>query len=393
MVNIASSLYRSIMERLQLSPVVLDWAASEAGLSLVAIAQKMSKRNADEIIDGRLTEPQAERFAQLTGVPLGYLFLAQPPAPRHPGIADFRTVGRSAPLSRDFFDSLDEVQYKQDWYREYLETIGAAELQFVGKYSKRALDIFEIASDIRSHLNLNNIDRSSLASPDDLYSLLVDRCERLGILVFKNGVVGNNTHRALAVEEFRGFVLSDPLAPVIFINGSDAPAAWAFTLAHELAHIWLGDSGISDASPGTDVAREAQCNAIAAETLVPRVEFQEFWNGQLDQHGGTPERAIAAGRLHFRVSELVIARRALDLRLIPYQIYNQTYTNSTRARPRGEGGDFYRTLNVRNSKKFSSKVSYLAISGAISFREAGKLLNVAPNRIETIYKKNRAIPT
>lgn len=393
MVNIASSLYKSVMERLQLSPDVLDWAAAEAGLSLVALAQKLSKRGADEIIRGRLTEPQIERFAKLTGVPLGYLFMPRPPNPREPGIADFRTVAQSRPLSRDFFDSLDEVQYKQDWYKEYLERIGADKLDFVGKYSQGEVNVLVVAKDIRNQLDLDSIDREALRSPDDLYSLLVDRSERLGILVFKNGVVGNNTRRSLAVDEFRGFVLSDPLAPVVFINGSDAPAAWTFTLAHELAHIWLGDSGVSDTSPSTNVAREKQCNSIAAEVLVPQAQFREFWAEHLNRNASTVERTIAAGRSYFRVSELVIARRALDMKLISHQLYSQTYNNSPKAGGQGSGGNFYRTLNVRNSKKFSSKVSSLAVSGAISFREAGRLLNVAPGRIETVYKRNRALST
>jgi len=378
-----------VMHKLQLSPPVLDWAATEAGLSLAAIAEKLSKQSADEILKGRLTEPQAEKFAQVAKIPLGYLFMKEPPAPREADVADFRTVVGPAFLSKDFFDVFDDVQYKQDWYRDYLEGVGAAPLAFVGRFAGSGLEVRQVAEEIRLSLQLSEEDRGRLRSPDDLYALLVDRCESIGILVFKNGVVGNNTRRPLSVDEFRGFVLCDPLAPVVFINGADAPAAWVFTLVHELAHIWLGDSGISDAKPGTRNTREARCNAIAAEVLVPQDLFRAFWAAQ-DARLPSIQR-ITAGRHHFRVSELVIARRALDLNLISPQVYDQVYAdNRRRAQPNG-GGDFYRTVNVRNSKKFTARVSSLAMSGMVSFREAGKLLNVAPAKIATLYQKNRAL--
>ena len=103
--------------------------------------------------------------------------------------------------------------------------------------------------------------------------------EQLGVMAVINGVVGNNTSRRLSVEEFRGFALTDPYAPLIFVNGADAKSAQMFTLAHELAHVWLGSAGVSGFDGlypgGTEM--EDWCNRTAAEFLSPAQEVRARW--------------------------------------------------------------------------------------------------------------------
>jgi Zn-dependent peptidase ImmA (M78 family) len=372
---------------LQLSPQVLEWAANQTGGSLGEIARKISTRTAERIIDGKLSHPQAEKFAQLTGTPFGYLFLDAPPESRKFPIADFRTLPRVTRLSKNFFDVYDDIDYKQAWYRAFLEESGAEPLPFIGRFSLNT-DPATVANDIRLVLKFSVEDLAGLRTPEDLFSLLSSKAEAVGILVFKNGVVIDNTKRSLAVDEFRGFVLSDPLAPAVFINGSDAPAAWAFTLAHELAHLWLGHSGVSDAAPKSGNRAERLCNAIAAELLVPRAQFLTVWN---DERGHEDTRLDKA-RKHFRVSALVIARRALDLGLISEVKYEAAYENAKRAAKRKKpGGSYYSNVAVRNSKRFTGRIAHLAASGAISLREAGQLLNMNPNNVLTYYAKQRAL--
>jgi Zn-dependent peptidase ImmA (M78 family) len=372
---------------LQLSPQVLEWAANQIGGSLGEIARKISARTAERIVEGKLSHPQAVKFAQLTGTPFGYLFLDAPPESRNAPIADFRMLPLVNRLSKNFFDVYDDIDYKQAWYRAFLEESGADPLPFIGRYNL-STDPTTIANDIRSVLKLSVEDYAALRKPEDLFSLLSAKAEGAGILVFKNGVVSDNTKRPLAVEEFRGFVLSDRIAPAIFINGADTPAAWAFTLAHELAHLWLGDSGISDASYKTGNRAERLCNATAAELLVPLAQFLALWNeGQ-----GHDDTRLERARKHFKVSALVIARRALDLRLINEAKYEAAYENAKRAAKRKKsGGDYYSTLAVRNSKRFTARIAHLAASGAISLRVAGQLLNTNPNNVVTYYAKQRAL--
>nr|WP_240950831.1 ImmA/IrrE family metallo-endopeptidase [Collimonas pratensis] len=209
------------------------------------------------------------------------------------------------------------------------------------------------------------------------------KAEAVGILVFKNGIVGNNTRRPLSVKEFRGFVISDQFVPAIFINGLDASAAWVFTLAHELAHIWLGESGISDISANSEDKHERFCNAIAAEILIPSERFLALWNGV----EGNDDIKIDYVRAHVKVSTYVIARRALEMGKISYDYYSQLYRRvSEDGKNKGKsGGNFYNTFPLRNSKKFTEFVTSLAVRGEISFREAGNLLNTNPNTVMTFH--------
>ena len=136
------------------------------------------------------------------------------------------------------------------------------------------------------------------------------RIESLGIMAVINGVVGNNTHRKLDVEEFRGFALTDRHAPLIFVNGADAKSAQMFTLAHELAHVWLGPegesiSGFEGIFPG-DSRIEKFCDQAAAEFLVPARELRERWRDVKNTRD--PFEQIAR---QFKVSPIVAGRRAV----------------------------------------------------------------------------------
>lgn len=374
---------------LQLSIKTLEWAANKNGTSLPEFARSLYAREntTDSITRGELTLSQIRKFAEQAKVPFGFLFLPTPPEKFSPAnnLIDFRTVNGSQPLSENFLDIYKDVEHKQSWYREYLVSIDAPQLQFVGKYKdKFATANSVIADDIRKTLNLNNIE-SQIGSAEDYFNALVQHCENAGILVFKNSVVVNNNKRKLNSEEFRGFVISDAYAPAIFINGEDTKYANIFTLAHELAHVWLGESGISDADTNSNNMHEIKCNAIAAEVLVPNHLFLERWQSINQDVRGK----ITTLNNLFKVSELVIARVALTNNKISRDEYSGIQAEVVRKwreykarQSASDGGPpFAVMLPIKNSRRLTNTVLGLLKSNQMTPSVASILLNISAAKV------------
>jgi Zn-dependent peptidase ImmA (M78 family) len=238
--------------------------------------------------------------------------------------------------------------------------------------------VVEAAQMIRSDLGFDLTERTVFANSDDALRQLIDRIEGIGVLVMVSGIVGGDTHRALAPEEFRGFALSDPHAPLIFVNGADTKAAQIFTLIHELAHIWLGGSALSDAAMTSrgGVTEELWCNRVAAEVLVPLAALRG------DYRGDPTEEEISRLARRYKVSTLVILKRLFDANYLNWDTYQRLYEDERDAviamakRRRGDrsGGDYYNTQPLRLSRQFARAVIANTYEGATSFREAYQLL-------------------
>jgi len=177
-----------------------------------------------------------EKFAKATYAPVGYLFLAEPPVESVP-IPDFRTLATSrvSRPSPDLLDTLYLCQQRQEWYRDFARSEGEGRLPFVGS-SALTGDIGETAARMRTALGFSIEERREIPTWTDALRRFIEQADLLGVLVMVSGVVGSNNRRKLDPREFRGFALSDDLAPLVFINGADTKAAQMFTLAHELAH-------------------------------------------------------------------------------------------------------------------------------------------------------------
>jgi Zn-dependent peptidase ImmA (M78 family) len=288
------------MMRVDVKPDLFLWACKRAARSVDELAKKQSMSKLPAWIRGgeRATFKQLEKFAQATRTPFGYFFLPEPPKEAIP-IPDLRTVGNQymGRPSPDLLDTIYTMQRRQAWLREMLIECEAEPLEFVG--SARLTD-----------------------DPEAVGREMRRAIEKLNIMAIINGIVGNNTHRKLDVEEFRGFALSDEYAPLIFVNGTDAKSAQMFTLAHELAHIWLGESALTDIGPVSRPSQEAEiwCDRAAAEFLVPVRELKTYWREVRQEEA--PFEAIAR---RFKVSPIVSGRRAMDLRLVDRETFFAFY--------------------------------------------------------------------
>jgi len=375
--------------KIDLQPRVLRWVRERAGLTREDLADKLDTTPAKVSAweeDGKISFKRAQDLARSAHAPLGFLYLPEPFSQDLP-IPDLRTVGgtsRSSP-SLALLETIYEEQRRQEWYREYLIAQGEEPLDFVGSISRNSSPD-GAAQRIRDSVSFQSEIRANANTWEEALTLQIEQIENLGVLVMRNGIVGSNTHRALSVDEFRGFALSDKYAPLIFLNGADSKAAQMFTLAHELVHIWLGESGISNLertyAPPLDVERF--CNSVAAKILLPDSEVRDIW----------PQARLRSapwewltGR--FKVSSLVILRRLIDLHLIDRRTFSDAYREQEQkfarhdARPSG-GGDYYAVQRYRVGARLARAVIESAAEGKTSFKEALSLLGM--KKIETFQR-------
>ena len=362
------------MSKVAVKSDLLSWARERSGVTRSALLKRFPKFREWERGEAQPTLRQLERLAKTTSTPLGYFFLPEPPDERLP-IPDFRTVpGTQARRpSPNLLETIQTMQQRQGWMRDFLIEQGEEPLAFVGSVTLQD-DPNQVASRIRVALSLGENWARLEPTWTDALRALREAIETISVLVMVNGIVGNNTRRKLDVNEFRGFVLVDDYAPLVFVNGADARAAQMFTLAHELAHLWLGRGGVfnfQDLQPANNEV-ELFCNRVAAEFLVPAQDLRRQWAeaGPADE----PFQFIAR---HFKVSPLVAARRALDLGLIArrefFEFYREYQEDERRQKRKSSGGDFYATQGMRIGERFANAVIRAVKEGRLLYRDAYRL--------------------
>ncbi len=372
--------------KVTVQPRVLEWARQRAALTEGELAKKLGAK--EEQIeqwedDGTLTYKRIEKLAKATRVPFGYLFLSEPPKEKLP-VTDFRTVGSNGENepSPELLDVIYDAMRKQNWYRDHLLEMEADPLPFIGSTTLKTSPL-QLALKIRKKFRLATSLRSTAKNWEEALNFMFRHCEEEGVLVLRSGVASGNPHRPLEISEFRGFALSDPYAPLIFINSKDAPAAQMFTLIHELVHLWLGVSGVSNLEKtyAQNQKIEQFCNQTAAEILVPLSELKE-----VVQEVGTETSTL---RKHFKVSLLVIFRRLKDLGVLSEAEFKKRYKaevdefQKKRSKQKG-GGDYYATQKVRVSPSFARALIGSTLEGKTPYREAFGLLGV--KKTETFKK-------
>ena len=372
------------MTRVHVNPELLHWASHRSGIAQEALAAKFKKLPEWESGKTQPTLKQVEAFARAVHVPVGYLFLTEPPEEAVP-IPDFRTFSGQAVRrpSPNLLDTIYTCQERQSWYREFVLVARQPELDFVGSVTVDASPE-AVAAEMRQTLGFNLAARRECPTWTDALRLFIRQAEEVGVLVMVSGVVLSNNYRRLDTSEFRGFALSDHLAPLIFVNGVDTKAAQMFTLAHELAHIWLGASALSNlgVAPRSVFQREEiWCNAVAAEFLVPLTTLRS----DLQEDEPLPDAMSRLARL-FKVSTLVILRRLLDANWLTRERFDIAWTQEiehlrTLAQRDGSGGgDFYLTTLSRVSRRFARALVVSTLEGQTLYRDAFRMLGISKTK-------------
>lgn len=367
--------------RVEVRPTVLEWARARSGIDDETLGKRFPQY--DEWLAGQAapTLKQLETFAHRTHTPVGFLFLDEPPVEEVP-IPDFRTiagrpVGTGQGVSADLLDVVYTAQARQEWYRDHQLLNGEQPLAFVGAAALNE-SVDSAAEAMRNLLDWTADARGRCSTWDAALTWLREHAEAAGVLVMISGIVGSDTHRKLDPEEFRGFALADQYAAVVFVNGADSKAAQVFTLAHELAHLWLGETALSDLDPRSMRvnAVERWCNQVAAEFLVPMAEFRSRFDPAVDLHAQL--QPLAA---HFRVSTQVILGRMREAGALTWdgyldQLEEERARVAARIAERGGGGNYYNTKPVQVGKRFARALVASALEGQTSYTEAFRLLGL-----------------
>ena len=351
----------------------IKWAIQRAGGELEDLLLSFPKLNEWISEESDPTVKQLERLTKKLHVPFGYMFSDK--LPEEKLAFPFFRAGKesSAKVSLNVYHTIQILKDRQLWLTEYMKESGYEDLPFVNKYNLKT-DHLTIVNDIRKTLDLKPNWASKHPTWERTLDFLTYKIEEKGIIVTFNGVVENNTKRKIDVSECRGFVLVNKLAPFLYINSADTKAAQMFTLIHELAHIWIGESAgfdLDNMLPADDPL-EILCDKIAAEFLVPSEMLLKIYRS---------EQSIKTLSRFFKVSPIVIGRRLLDLKLIGkaefFKFYNEyiDFINKKKEN-QGSGGNFYATARKRISLRFASYINNAVKENKLLYRDAYRLTSL-----------------
>lgn len=363
----------------EIQPTIILWALHQTEKE--KLGSKLMK-NIEQWLAGTKspTFRQVEEFSRKSDIPLGYFFLKTPPVEQIK-LLEYRTIDsiQLAEPSRNLIDTIHEMESVQQWMHDYRRDLGYEPCVYPGCVKNVARpDV--IAEKIRDNLGIETEWYKTCSDTADAFLKIKNLLSECGIIVMMNGVAGKNTHRALDLDEFRAFAMTDDLAPLIFINAADSWGGRLFSLCHEIAHIWLGEDDLYNEHKnfGEKVrAVEVICNAAAAELVVPNAVFKEKWNENSEQDISIKIRELAK---YFLCSESVIARKALDNGKIEKNVYSKIVSDAVEAfdrsrRERASGGNYYSTAQSRLDKVFVRSLCDSINSGRTSYTEAYRLTN------------------
>lgn len=346
--------------QISIPPDRFVWAIERNGSNVPQFCAKYP--NTQKWIDGdtKPTIKQVQDFAKRVNVPFGYMFLKNTPQEKLP-VTRFRKTNEATNFDLATHDIVRKIKLRQEWLEEFIVARDLERFAY-NNAIKVTANAYRAADMIRQALNIEADFATKVGTIGEAMNKLTEHIENIGIFTCSTGIIENNTHRPISVDECRGFALASNVAPYIFVNSSDAKGAQMFTLAHELTHIFMGISASHTGDIECDANEtERFCDSVAAEFLVPEKELLKKWN-----------KDIEATAKKFKVSDIVIARRAHDVGLIDDDTYRQFFANRkvVRKETTKGGGDFYVVSKKRVGKSFARYVKYAVSTGDLSYVEA-----------------------
>ncbi len=384
-----------------IQPKILTWARETAGLSpedaahalgLTSARGKtgMQRLESMELGEEEPSRPLIGKMAKVYRRPLLVFYLAEPPRRGDRG-QDFRTLPGQERFNPELDALVRDIKARQGLIRSMLEDDRAEPLDFIGSTTMEA-PVTAIAAQIAERLKFNLGRYRATKNADEAFAYLRETIEASGVYVLLLGNLGSY-HTNMPVDVFRGFALADKIAALIVINDQDARTAWSFTAMHELAHLWLGQTGISGRDTENQVER--YCNDVAGEFLLPEMELRQLAPSLRESFVTIAEEISTFAEAH-RVSRLMVAYKlyrtgrigktmwaALDERFREdWLAYRQRESEKTK---KVEGGpNYYIVRRHRIGDALLGLVRRSLDEGTITYTKASRVLGVKPRNVEPL---------
>ncbi len=365
----------TVASKVRVNRKMYIWAIEESRKDLGEIKNKFEKIEKWISEEDYPTFRQLEKLAKFLKVPFGYMFLEKPPE-TNVIESEFRTIENKMPgISKELQDTLYSMGRKKDWLSEYRKEKGWEKLIPKDFNDLHLKNLTTVCQRAKEFIGLDNFWYKEHRDKGSAYNYLRDVLENKGIIVMQNGIVGSNTRRKLQVNEFRGFLIYDDIAPLIFINNNDSQAGKVFTLIHEYIHFLFQEDDIFiDKDLTIKNKDEKKINRITAEFLIPESHIKELWDN--DKH--EIEQVEELSKL-FHASRLALAIKLNDMGIINQHIVDKI-KEKTKAERKDNilepgGGNYYHNYRSRYGNSFIRTVIQGAESGDISYTYAFNILD------------------